>query len=323
MTDAKNQFALVADIGGTNTRVALADGPKVIQSTIRRYANTDYRELEPVLRQYLVDQGNVDAIAACVAVAGPVQNGRATMTNLDWAMDEATIADVTKAETVAILNDLQAQGYAVGHIAESNLNSILVGEATHESAAKLVVGVGTGFNAAPVFETPGGRIVPASESGHPTLPTRTPWDVELSNFVGKTHNFPSIEDVLSGRGIENIYAFVTSQSGTEERLKANEIMAACSQGDAKATETVAICVRMLGSVCGNLALTILPFGGIFLVGGVSRALAPYLASVDFEEAFCDKGRFQEFMKSFPISVVTDDYAALTGCAAYLSQIKLD
>jgi glucokinase len=321
MTHPQNTYALVADIGGTNTRVALADGPHVLASTIRRYANKDFTGLEPVLRQYLADEGGVNPVATCVAVAGPVQDGQATMTNLDWAMTEHSLGEATNAETVAILNDLQAQGHAIGHVAEENLEKVLVGEAAAETSSKLVIGVGTGFNAAPVIEGVGGRVVPASESGHATLPTQSDKQCALSRFVSKTHGFPSIEDVLSGRGLENTYAFMTKDIAAAKPLQAQDIMAACDAGDPLAKEAVHLCVEILGAVCGNLALTLLPFGGIYLVGGVSRAFAPHLDDAGFAKAFCSKGRFSGFMESFPISVVTDDYAALTGCAAYLSHTK--
>jgi glucokinase len=321
MAHPKNKYALVADIGGTNTRVALVDGTTIVDGTIRRYVNAEYPSLETVLRQYLADEGDVDPIASCVAVAGPVQDGCATMTNLDWAMDTQTLAEATKSETVAILNDLQAQGYAIGHINDENLDVVLKGSSARPEASKLVIGVGTGFNAAPVIESAGGRVVPASESGHATLPTVTADDSALGNFVSEVHGFPAIEDVLSGRGIENVYRFVSTRDGEPSQLKAQDIMTACAAGDKMALETVSICVRFLGSVCGNLALTLLPTGGIYLVGGVSRALAPFFETEDFAKAFCDKGRFSEFMEKFPVSIVSDDYAALTGCAAYLAQIK--
>lgn len=319
MTYPKNTYALVADIGGTNTRVALADGPQVLPHTIRRYANTGFTGLEEVLRQYITDEDGVDPTATCVAVAGPVKDGQATMTNLDWTMTEATLAAATQSETVAILNDLQAQGHAVGHIAPENLTQVLQGASAGNMAAKLVVGVGTGFNTAPVFETPAGRLVPAAESGHATLPTRSDAQAALGQFVSKKHGFPSIEDVLSGSGLENTYAFVTARSGDEQRLAAQDIMAGCAASDPLAKEAVHLCIQLLGAVCGNLALTLLPAGGIFLVGGVSRAFAPYFQEAGFAAAFHDKGRFSDFMQSFPVCVVNDDYAALTGCAAYLAQ----
>ena len=320
MTTRDMTYALVADIGGTNTRVALADGAVVRTETIKRYPNSAYPGLAAVLQQYLSDIGGATPIATCVAVAGPVQNGAATMTNLDWAMDLQTLLDATEANTVDILNDLQAQGQAVGHIAPDNLISVLPGkQALSPMAASLVIGVGTGFNAAPVFETGAVRIVPPSESGHVTLPTRTAEQARLSDYVAEKHGFPAVEDVLSGRGLERVYRFVCMEQGEEKTAYAADIMTACATGDPRAEHAVRLSVQILGAVCGNLALTQLPFAGIYLVGGVSRAFAPYFERFGFQEAFRDKGRFADFMDSFPVSVVTDDYAALTGCAAHMAR----
>jgi glucokinase len=183
MTYPKNTYALVADIGGTNTRVAMADGRKIVDGTIRRYRNAAFPGLESVLRRYVEDEGEVDPIAACVAVAGPVRDGRATMTNLDWTIDKDTLARATGAKTTAILNDLQAQGHALGHIDPTNIRTVFAGPEGHANAAKLVVGVGTGFNAAPVFDLEHGRVVTPSESGHANLPIRNEMELRLCQFV--------------------------------------------------------------------------------------------------------------------------------------------
>ena len=321
MAHPKNKYSLVADIGGTNTRVALANGIKIVEGTIRRYSNADYPGLETVLRRYIDDEDGVDPIAACVAVAGPVRDGRATMTNLDWTIDKVTLLRATKAKTVAILNDLQAQGHALGHLDPTNIRAIIQGPAGHDHAAKLVVGVGTGFNAAPVFETESGRLVAPSESGHANIPIRDERELRLCQFVSNAHGFPAVEDVLSGRGLERVYAFLGQEEGTPAECSAKEIMDACANNsDPKATEAVRVFTRILGTVCGNLSLIQLPFGGVYLVGGVARAFAPYLAQFGFAEAFRDKGRFAGFMGNFTVSVIEDDYAALTGSAAHLKSL---
>lgn len=318
MAHHADTLSLVADIGGTNTRVALADGRKVLSQTIRRYSNVDYPGLESVLRRYIADEDNVDPAATCVAVAGPVRDGRATMTNLDWTIDKTTLIRATGAERVALLNDLQAQGHALGHIDADKIRTIIPFPEASENAAKLVVGVGTGFNAAPVFETAAGRLVTPSESGHVNLPVQTEQDMRLCNYVATAHGFPSVEDVLSGRGLERVYAWLGEEADDPREAKASEIMEACAQGtDARATNAATVFTRMLGSVAGNLALIQLPFGGVYLVGGVSQAFAPYLGDYGFVEAFRDKGRFAGFMSNFGVGVIEDDYAALTGCAAHL------
>lgn len=318
MIHPKNKYALVADIGGTNTRVALADGRQVRGETIRRYSNADYPGLETVLRRYIDDEGGVDPIAACVAVAGPVRDGRATMTNLNWTIDKDTLTRATKAKTVAILNDLQAQGHALGYLDDANIRTIIDGPTGLPNAARLVVGVGTGFNAAPVFDTDKGRLVTPSESGHANLPIRTERELRLCQFVSNAHGFPAVEDVLSGRGLERVYAFLGEEVGISAEAKAKDIMAACADGsDPRATEAAQVFTQILGTVCGNLSLIQLPFGGVYLVGGVARAFAPFLTEFGFGDAFRDKGRFSGFMGNFRVSVIEDDYAALTGSAAHL------
>lgn len=322
MTHPANTLSLVADIGGTNTRVALADGRKLLPDTIRRYRNADYAGLETVLRTYVSQEGDVNTLAACVAVAGPVRDGRATMTNLDWAIDRETLARATNAETVAILNDLQAQGHALGHLDPANLREIIKGPEASENAAKLVIGIGTGFNAAPVFNTTAGRLVTPSESGHANLPIRTEQELRLCQFVSNAHGFPAVEDVLSGRGIERVYAFLGKEANDPKEAAAQDILASCASGDdPRAIESARIFTRVMGTVAGNLSLIQLPFGGVYLVGGVSRAFAPYLDRFGFPEAFRDKGRFAGFMSNFGVHVVEDDYAALTGCAAHLVALQ--
>ena len=318
MAHPANSLLLVADIGGTNTRVALAEGRQILPDTIRRYSNAEFPGLESVLRRYIEDEGGVDPKAACVAVAGPVRDGRATLTNLDWTIDKTTLMRATRAETVAILNDLQAQGHALGYLEPAVVRPILAGPEVQAHAARLVIGVGTGFNAAPVFETANGRLVPPSEAGHANLPIRTDADLRLCRYVETAHGFPGVEDVLSGRGLERAYAWLGDEAGDPRERSAQQIMESCADGqDERAIEAARIFTRILGTVAGNLALIQLPFGGIYLVGGVSRAFAPYLDRFGFGEAFRDKGRFAGFMSNFSVSVVEDDYAALTGSAAHL------
>lgn len=330
-------LTLVADIGGTNTRVAYADGRTLIEESVRRYPNAEAPDLESVLRQFVADEGDRHPVATCVAAAGPVRDGAVRMTNIPhWpVIDKPALERATGAGTVAVLNDLQAQGHALGHIPTARLRTILPIPASGAHAAKLVIGVGTGFNAAPVFDTEGGRLIPPSESGHVSLPVHSDEDARLAAYLVRTvahHHFASVEEVLSGRGVAQVYAWLAEEDGAgadpvvaatlamgpegrDER--AARIFAAIAQGDARAARTAAVLARMLGAVAGNLALIQLPFGGIWLAGGVARALAPHLGSGAFEEGFFGKGRFSGFMRGFGVGVIEDDFAALTGCASHL------
>ncbi len=311
---------LVADVGGTNTRVALADGTHLREGAVERFRNEDHPGSEDVLRTFLANHTTDGIDGAAVAVAGPVRDGRAELTNLDWSIDEDMLTRVSGAERVAVMNDLQAQGHALGYITDANQRVLVAGQSdgARPSAAKLVVGVGTGFNVAPVYETPGGRFVPPAEAGHMGLAVRTEAELSLSHFVASQHGFPSVENVLSGRGLERVYAWRRQENGDPGEKRAADVMAASTTGaDVSAEEAVAVFVRYLGTVCGDLALVHLPFGGIFLAGGVARAMVPHFETFGFADAFRDKGRFAGFMGNFSVHVIEDDFAALIGLVSYL------
>ncbi|WP_422073307.1 glucokinase [Tranquillimonas rosea] len=321
MTSATDRLALVADIGGTNTRVALARGAIVETGTVRRFRNADHDGLAPLLSAYLAGSSEgAGCTAACVAVAGPVRNGRGSLTNLDWTIDEETLSRAAGANDVAILNDLQAQGHALGRLAADAVTPLVSAGDAAAAGDKLVIGVGTGFNAAAVHEEGlPRRLVTPSESGHAGLPVRDERMLRLARFVETAHGFPAIEDVLSGRGLERIHAWLSDEAGTRATHDSRAIIDdLADRSDATATEAVRVFVRLLGEVAGDLALIHLPFGGIYLVGGMARAVAPVAQEFGFAEAFHAKGRFAEFMQAFPVSLVEDDYAALTGCASHLA-----
>lgn len=313
---------LVADLGGTNTRVALASGRAVRTDSIRRYRNAEHSGIGEVLRTYLAEMPGKDPPrGACVAIAGPVREAAGHLTNLDWTVDRDTIRDATGATMIAVLNDLQAQGHAIGHLDRGSVTVIREGSTAGSHAAKLVIGVGTGFNAAPVYDTADGRYVPPSEAGHASLPVGDETEFRLAAHISRLYGFPSVEEVLSGRGIEHVYAWLAEEAAESATATAAQILERAAEGtDARAEAAMRQFVRVLGAVAGNLALMYLPFGGVYLAGGVARRFGPWLSRMGFEETFCAKGRFSGFMQQFPVFVIDDDYSALTGCAAHLSQL---
>jgi len=313
--------SLLADIGGTNTRVALSEDGALLPGTIRRYRNSDFLALEPLLQRYIDDTQAAPLDAACFAMAGPVREGVGRLTNLDWTLQTTSLADATGATTIALLNDLQAQGHALGHLATASLDPILTGPPPHLNAAQLVIGIGTGFNAAPVFNTRAKRYVPPSEAGHVGMPVRDEEGLRLAKFVAERHGFPAVEEVLSGRGLAMIHAWRTLDSGGSEVRDSAGVLAGAAEGDPTCTQAIQTFCRLLGHVAGDLALTLLPFGGVFLIGGMARAVAPHLTAHGFVEAFRDKGRFGTFMDQFAVTVVADDNAALIGSAKHLEAIS--
>jgi glucokinase len=317
-------LAILADIGGTNTRVALADGTRVRLDSIRRFPNAEYQargqDIAHVLRDYL-DQTGATVSGVCVAAAGPVQDGVAEMTNLAWVIDSAKLTRATGAARVAILNDLQAQGQALGHIAEGNLRRVIDGPQAQGSM--LVVGLGTGVNAAPVHPGPRGRVVPPSECGHVNMPVRSEEDFQLIRFIearlrseGEVPH-AGVEEVLAGRGLANLHAFAAYAAGHPASLTSADVLAALDAGDAIATHAARLYVHILGQMLADLALIHLPYGGIYLIGGMARAMTPHFDRFGLAASFREARRVDLLQKDFTVTVVEDDYAALTGCAVYL------
>ena len=306
---------MVADIGGTNTRVALADAGVLRQGSIRRYANSGRSSLADVLRDYLSEIAVTECVGVCVAVAGPVQDGVAQMTNLDWEITVKELADVGGTQRVAILNDLQAQGHALGAIDPRHLRSLMPGHAARAGASQLVVGAGTGFNAAPVHHFSNGTYVVPSECGHIHLPQHGEQEQALARHLAKKHGIATVEEVLCGRGLAALHMWTSGQD-----LRPAQVIDALTAGDAAARQTAALYSHIMGRVLASLALVHLPYGGIYLLGGVARAMAPYLVDLGMAQSFVEMGRFSELMAEFPIKVIEDDYAALLGCASYLTAL---
>jgi len=310
----KDAPVLVADVGGTNTRVALARGTAIIAGTTERFRNADHSGLETVLAEYLSKHRSLPARAA-IAVAGPVRGDQAEMTNLGWRLDAGALARMTGIRHVALLNDLQAQGHALPHLPADHLR--MIREGTSTGGTRLVIGLGTGVNAAPVYPAGAGHIVPPAEAGHIHLPQQSEQDQHLARWLVARRGFASVEDVLSGAGLERLYAYHAEQAGGAPARGASEIMEDMGKCTTIATMVGRHYVRILAQYTADLALTTLPFGGIFYIGGVARAFTPWMARFGYDAAFTDMGRFSKLVAQFPVALVEDDFAALTGCAAYL------
>lgn len=304
---------LTADVGGTNTRVAVCSGATLMPEAVRRYRNAEHDGLSAVLELYLQDTGAGHCEAACVAVAGPVRGGRARLTNLDWEIDPIRLCAASGADRAFVINDLEAQGHALAHVQTARLHG--TGPAP-DTERRLVVGLGTGFNAAPVHRTAaGGVLVAVSECGHVSLPVWDEQSFALARHLQEGHGFASVEEVLSGRGLLALHGFC---AGPHAASTAVELMTRLADpgNDPDDRRTADLFCAVLGRVLGDLALIHLPWGGLYMIGGLARAVAPLLKRHGFSENFSEKGRFSGFMKDFSVFIVEDDYSGLTGCADY-------
>lgn len=307
---------LLVDVGGTSTRVGLARGGQLDRGSTHSFRNADFSGLADILDHYL-RRHPTPPTALCAGVAGPVRGDTAQLTNLDWFIDSADLARVTGARDIHLINDLAAQGYALDDLDPTDITPLIDGTTPPPEAARMVMGLGTGSNIAVVHRTPQGVFVPPAEAGHSSLPhSDGPIGTLIAGLAGKDAHRP-LEALLSGPGLVRLHAHLRG-----DILTPAQIIAAHLAGDAGACASLTAFVRLLGTVLGNLSLNHLPMGGIYLIGGTARAVAPFLLPLGFAETFTAKGPYSHIMRDIPLSLITDDNAALRGCARYLRQRHL-
>lgn len=308
-----DQF-LLADVGASNTRVGLG-GPNGLEThTVATFRNAKFTSLEDVLSGYLAETpARIDAI--CAGVAGPVREGGAQLTNLDWFIAPEALGAAMGVDHVHLMNDLQAQGYALDDLPEACVSTLFPGVTPPPGATRLVMGLGTGSNIAVVHQAGHDLFVPPSETGHTSLPHLDGDAAALIGHLAELHYHKPMEAALSGPGLARTYRFVCG-----ETLPAPEIIARHAEGDMDAGIALRLFVEILGTVAGNIALTHLPMGGFYFIGGLARGLAPFLDELGFLDHFTAKGPYSQITRDIPIRLIDDDFAALHGCARFLRQV---
>jgi len=305
---------LLADVGGTNTRVGLAGAGAVRPDSVRRYRNAAFAGLDDLLAAYLAEAAPGPVARICAAVAGPVREGAAQLTNHRWLIEGARLAAATGAGEVHLINDLQAQGHALDDLPARTLRTLFPGETAPRGAARLVLNIGTGCNIAAVHHRDGGLFVAPAEAGHSPLPHAGGRAGALFDHLRERHPHLPVEAALSGPGLARIHLWLTGA-----RLDPAEIVAAADAGAGDARETLALFGQVLGMVAGGFALHHLPMGGLFLTGGTARAIAPHLPRTPFATAFAARGPYGDILRAIPVRVVDSDGFALAGCARYLRE----
>ncbi|WP_420567192.1 ROK family protein [Thalassovita sp.] len=307
-------YTLVADFGGTNTRLALAHNGQVAPSSLRRYRNADFPGPMQAIRSYLSEQANPAISSACVAAAGPVTQQGVVLTNYPWTLKHTQLAAETGTDRLIFLNDLQAQGYALHALKRSDLVPVLDG-LDMPGAPRVIVAVGTGVNAAVAHDLNGRLFVPPSEAGHAAFGAADALDLQIAQAVRAHLGHCPIEGVISGVGLARLWAFF----GGDQNARGEDVTQAFAAGDPAAIQAVRRFSGYLASHCADLALGHLARGGIFLGGSVGNALAGDLNALGFAEAFRRPGPYQPILREIPVWAVPSGQLTLDGCAIAAAQ----
>jgi glucokinase len=295
---------LGGDIGGTKTLLRCIDEDgSVVRET--RYESAKWPTFDELLRDFL---GGMDGLpdAACFAVAGPVLDRRAEVTNVGWTMKEEALARAFGIRRVALINDFYAVGLGVPLLGAEDLISLQKGERGRD-APMAILGAGTGLGEALVVKIAGVHHVVPGEGGHADF---SPQDEEQSGLflhLHRKYGHVSSERVISGMGLVNIFTYL----GGEE-IDAAEIAERADAGDARATRAFAIFVDAYGAEAGDLALRTLARGGVYLAGGVAAKNVRRFTDGAFMAAFLRKGRFRDVVSTIPVDLIMNEQVGLLG-----------
>lgn len=314
---------LAADIGGTHARIGVfTDEASPVPIAIRDYPTVTLASFADLYARFAFDHGASLALtAAGVGIAGPVRNGRGSLTNGTWGVSTEEIAAATGVRHAAVINDLVALGWCVTALDSALRVTLQAGDTggggdTQDAATvtAAVMAPGTGLGEATVVRVDGRTQVLASESGHADFAARTDREWELAARLRHAHGRASVEEVLSGRGLSAIarltHAGRTCQASTPEAVTTSGLAATCDA----CVEALHVFTGALGAEAGNLALRTLPTGGVYLGGGIAGALLPLLGRGPFLDAFNQKAPMGGLLARTAVHVVTDTHAGLRGAA---------
>lgn len=316
---------LAGDVGGTNTRLAWFDVVRgaLVAGETRTYPSQQHAGLDAIVTAFLRDApGKPEHV--CVGVAGPVRDGRVDAVNLAWDVDGPALAARLGVRQVVLVNDLEANAWGLAALPDGDFAVLQPGQ-PEPTGNGAVISAGTGLGEAGLVWD-GRRHRPvASEGGHADWSPQSELQQALWRFLTGEVGHVSVERVLSGPGLHNIYRFLRDARGMDEpgwladlfRSEAPAVVVSRVGLEGRAE----ICVRALelfvaiyGAEAGNLGLRMLATAGVYLGGGIAPRVLPALRSHGFLDAFAAKGRVRALLEALPVRVVLNDRAALIGAA---------
>ncbi len=319
---------LAGDIGGTNTRLALFEKTEKSFNFVaeKRFVSSEFKNLPDIVRIFL-EENPYPVERACFGVPGPVYGKIAKLQNLPWVVDTADLSLQFGHHNIWLINDLEANAYGLNELDENEFAVLNVGE-PNPLANLAVISAGTGLGKAGIHNANGNLQPFATEGGHTDFSPRNEIEMELLRYLLTKFERVSVERVVSGMGLQNIYEFLrdTKRAGepgwlTDEIKENGDVGAIISKyamegKSAICEQTLDIFVSLYGAEAGNLTLQILATGGIYLGGGIAPKILEKLKEETFLKSFTAKGRMSELLEKTPVRVILNDKAALIGAAHF-------
>ncbi|HXH01859.1 MAG TPA: glucokinase [Candidatus Competibacteraceae bacterium] len=316
----ENYPGLVIDIGGTHIRLARISAPGAACEQLAVYHCADFPDLESAIARYLAEQPGPQPRSAAIATANPVTGDLVKLTNQDWCFSIAATRERLGLKRLMVVNDFTGLALALPHLGPGELRQVGGGEPV-PGAAKALLGPGTGLGVSGLVPTPDGHWAPlAGEGGHVSFAPADARELEILRLLWRQHPHVSAERLISGgMGLQNLYATLAELNGVAaEPLDPVSIVARGVDGsDALCGEVLDTLCAMLGSVAGDLALTLGARGGVYIGGGIVPRLGARFDRSAFRTRFEAKGRFRDYLATIPCYVITAATPTLLGVADLL------
>ncbi len=342
---------LAGDIGGTKTILRLVEESEGgSRQTIYEalYPSRDFPDLVPIVERFLSAAGqklgNVPKPQkACFAIAGPVVNDTSLLTNLDWFLEARRLEKELEIAKISLINDFAAVGYGILGLEAQDLQTLQ--DVTPQIDAPIaVIGAGTGLGQGFLIQQAGGYQVFASEGGHADFAPRTGLEFQLLQYLREKYDIQriSVERVVSGQGIVALYQFLRDREIAPEAPEIEQVIrtweqetgrteksvdpaatiakAALEKSDRLSEQTLQMFVEAYGAEAGNLALKLLPYGGLYVAGGIAAKILPLMKEGQFLRAFGQKGRVSPLLERVPVHVVLNPQVGLIGAAICASRL---
>jgi glucokinase len=342
---------LAGDIGGTKTILRLVEssnslGLKTLYE--ESYRSGDFPDLVPIVQKFLAaantSTGNISTPEkACFAIAGPVVKNTAKLTNLAWFLDTERLAQQLNIPAISLINDFAAVGYGIFGLTTQDLVTLQVGK-YQPDAPMAVIGAGTGLGQGFLIKQGNQYQVFPSEGGHADFAPRNELEFQLLKYLLAKHDIQraSVERVVSGLGITSIYQFLRDRQIDTENPEIAQIVrtweqetgkdektfdpgaaigsAALEKRDRLSEQTIQMFVEAYGAEAGNLALKLLPYGGLYIAGGIAPKILPLMQNGSFMLNFTQKGRMRSLLEEIPVHIILNQQVGLIGAALSASRL---
>lgn len=312
-------LSVVADVGGTNIRLAVLDITNGEMSKVREYPCAQFITIETALIQYFATLSEPVGYL-CLGIACPVENDLISMTNLNWQFSKKQLKQKLALKALYVINDYTAISLAVPFVEENQKIKIGGGEEV-TNGVKAIFGPGTGLGVSHLIKQNEKWVSLDGEGGHSSFAPNTAQQADVLLLLQGQFGHVSTERLLSGQGLVNIYHALCRLAGKQpEFFEAAEITKSALNGECElALQTLTLFCQAMGGFAGNLALNLECKGGVYIAGGIVPRFIEFFKNSEFRTFFEAKGRFEGYLKSIPTYLITHENPGLLGAAVYLRQ----